>query len=451
MPRRDDLAEHLHEAGWSYQRAADAMRRLAEAEGVPLRTGKSHLAYWVAGTWSPEPRAAQYLTQALSQRLGRTITPVDLGLPDDLPEQLLPDDLPGAIARLGRADVLGRRSFLATAAYSLTAIALPIGYHADAAARGTAAAAGARIGQAEIDTVRDLTAAFNKADEKHGGGFGRSTVAQYLGSDVAAYCRAPATEAVARRMRGRAAELAYLAGWKAHDVGDEAAAQRWYLLSFQLAEASGDPGHAAYCMRILAHQAYDLNHSTNCADLATAALTRVHGRVDPHTEAIFALTLAKAHAMSGARHDAYAALSAAERLMERASDGDERPFWAGIHGVDRGQFNNHTAKTLADLGEHGAAERAFDASIRHCYPVATMPRIHALTTAWKAVEQARQGHVEEACRTWSGALDVMAGIQSHRTLAAVKEMLGHLAAFRRRGVRAVTTLEARGRAMLAAA
>lgn len=52
--------------------------------------------------------------------------------------------------------------------------------------------------------------------------------------------------------------MAYLAGWKHHDLGQEGAAQRYYQVGYQLACEADPHGHVAWMMRALAHQALSL-------------------------------------------------------------------------------------------------------------------------------------------------------------------------------------------------
>ena len=214
------LRDRLTEAGWSYADCAAAIRRAAADHGLQLRTSRAAVGHWATGHATPNPRTLPYLCEALSRRLGRRVSPTDLGLGGELVDELMPRDPVGAVARLGRADV-DRRGFLAGAVYSLGALALPVEYQTEAAERGRAAAETGRIGSAEVDAVRDITAAFNRADELLGGGFGRSAVVEYLATDVATYCQASMPASVRAAMYSEAAQLAYLAGWKAHDIGRE--------------------------------------------------------------------------------------------------------------------------------------------------------------------------------------------------------------------------------------
>lgn len=434
------LRDLLKEAGLTHDATARAINRIAAEHGEITRANKSSVSHWLKGV-RPHERTISYLAEALSRRLGRPVHPLEIGYGGQSKNDLsrLPDDPVAALATLGRADV-DRRQMLTSAVYSLGALLLPLSYRQELADRTEQAAEGSAIGWAEVEAVRDITAAFNRADEKLGGGFGRTAVVEYLSTDVATYCQAVSAETVRKAVFSEAAQLAYLAGWKAHDLGREGLAQRYYLFSYQLATESGDHGQAAYAMRILAHQAYDMGHSTNCLDLASAAVDTTKGQVDKHTESIFKLTLAKAHAMQDNRRATMETIARAEILMSQAKEDDERPGWAAMHGVSASQFHNHIAKTLVDVGDYAGAEEHFSTTLRHHLDPASQPRIYALTSTWLAEAQCQRGHIEQACRTWTDALSRIDGIQSSRTADAVKTMRQRLAPFRKRGMPEVKRL-----------
>jgi len=80
----------------------------------------------------------------------------------------------------------------------------------------------------------------------------------------------------------------------------------------------------------------------------------------------------------------------------------------------------------------------------------THPRVYALTLADLAEVECAQGSVEQACDTWTRALDGMAGVRSARTMDAVRAMRAQLASYRRRGLPAARRLDARAAAMIGA-
>ncbi|MEU9397756.1 hypothetical protein AB0D86_48285 [Streptomyces sp. NPDC048324] len=67
-----------------------------------------------------------------------------------------------------------------------------------------------------------------------------------------------------------------------------------------------------------------------------------------------------------------------------------------------------------------------------------------MTLGYLGLAQISAGNVEEACATWSRALDVMEdGIHSDRARQRVVEMRQLLSPYRRRGIRVAAELETR--------
>lgn len=190
------------------------------------------------------------------------------------------DDPVVTLGRLGRADI-ERRRFITTAAYSVAAAAMPLGLADEYAERTAAATSGRRAGAADVQAVHDMVRMFVAIDERHGGRHGRSTVVQYLTTDVAEMCRAVFhTGEQHRRMLSTAASLAHLAGWKAYDAGEHGLAQRYYLQAYRLTREAENEPHQAYVMRILAHHGMDNGRPEHTLALAEAALSRAHGKVE---------------------------------------------------------------------------------------------------------------------------------------------------------------------------
>lgn len=441
----DDLLAAIRRSGLTYESLARAVRQVAAENGdYTVRTNASAVAHWVAGT-RPAPRTAAFLAEALSRRGHRPVTPADLGVASSSGSGGEPpdDDAVSALARLGRADV-DRRGFLSSLVYSAGALAVPTTGTAVTRRHPTA-----RAGAGEVAAVRAVTAVFTSADERFGGAYARSAVAEYLCTDVAAYCRCSfPREADRRAMFGAAAELAYLAGWKAHDAGLAGLAQRYYLHAFGLAVESDPGAHAGYVLRILAHQALDLGEHEHCVDLAEAALGRARGKVDAGTESLFWLTLARASAADGEARKAGETLRRAEVVLARAGT-EPAPGWASLGGPAEARLASQSGKTLAGLGDLRGAERQFARSAA-CWDPVTHPRIRALTLADLAELQCARGNVEEACATWSRALDAMDGVASARTRDAVSSLRHALSPYRARGIGAARRLDARAATMLAA-
>jgi len=436
------LREMIAAGGLSYDTVARAVVRVAAENGEFLRTNRSAVAHWVAGT-APGERTAAYLAEALSRRTGRPVTPGQIGLaesPDPLPSGAGPV---AEAAALARADI-DNRGFLAVAVYTVAGASLPLGYDHEPVARLLRARDGqARAGPAEVAVVRQVTRAFGAADEVLGGGHGLSAVAAYLADTAVPLLTARfASDDARREAFGAAAELAWLLGWKHHDLGQEGAAQAYYRAGFQLAAESDPHGHAAWMTRALAHQALAAGHRRQARDLAAAALASADGHADGATQALLHVTHARTLAALGERQDAARALLAAEDTLTR----DTRPQadYSLLAGPAAGTFASHTARALTEARDHVGAEARHRAAFTSWDPAA-FPRVHLLTWTDLGDILAAQARADEAVAAWSRALDMADQIASARSRAALASVRGPLSAYRRRGVPGANGLEQRMR------
>ena len=441
----DTLRDVVAESGWTYEAVARAVRAVAAECGAGLRTNKSAVEHWIAGV-RPAADTGRYLAVALSRRLGRLLSPGDLGLAepdeDDAIGLSMGTDPIDALLPMWRCE-LDRRSFLAGSAYSVAAAALPLEHVQEIRDRtATAARTGHTVGTAEVAAVRDMVRVFSEMDERHGGQHGRSALAQYLRDDVASLCRGRfRTEEVRAQLLSAAARGVHLLGWKCYDAGQQGLAQRYYLQSYALAVESGVTGHDGFVMRTMAMQGLKLHRPEHCQSLAETGLNRAKGRVDTRTESLFRIVHAHTLAKSGLRRAALAETRQARVLLD-ADPGDEVPFWALAWGPPAASVHSRTAKVYETLGDHRAAatQYARAASLR---PPGTYARIVALDLVAGAEAQLKRGNIEQACATWGRAMDHMDGVRSARTRKAVTAMRGDLARFRTRGVRCATELDAR--------
>ncbi|MFH8991153.1 tetratricopeptide repeat protein [Streptomyces sp. NPDC017940] len=441
------LREVTDAIGCTYETLARDVRRIAAENGEILQTNKSAISHWVNGTRAPSGRVGQYLAEALSRRSERTITRAEIGL------QAADDDAPAesdpvlAVTDLGRADV-ERRRFLSIAAFTTAGVAMPISYDHEATARMLRARTGtALVGGEDIDVVRQITAAFSAADERLGGGHGLTTVTAYLADTAAPMLRGRFTsEALRGSAFGAVAELAYLAGWKHHDLGQEGAAQRYYQVGYKLACEADPHGHAAWMMRALAHQALKIKQPHHCVDLIEGALVRGAGHVDAGTEALLRITHARAFAAVGDKARAARALLAAEDALLRET-GDQ-PTYSSVTGPVSGTVASHTAKALTEMHDSVGTERQHRDALTRWDPV-KYKRVHVLTYADLGDSLAAQTRADEAVAAWTQALVLMEGMTSDRTRKAITSIRSILAVYRRRRVPGAADLARRAHEALA--
>ncbi|MEV7287770.1 tetratricopeptide repeat protein [Streptomyces sp. NPDC093252] len=441
------LFETIQAAGCTYEALAKDVRRIAAENGELLQTNKSAISHWANGTRAPSGQAGQYLAEALSRRLGHVVTQAQIGLQPRDAEATSNGDPVETVTDLGRADV-ERRRFLAIAAFTTAGVAMPLLHDHEATSRMLRARTGrSLIGAEDIDVVRHITAAFSAADERLGGGHGLTTVTAYLADTAAPMLRGRfPSEPLRRAAFGAVAELAYLAGWKHHDLGHEGAAQRYYQVGYQLACEADPHGHAAWMMRALAHQALSLKQPHHCVDLVEGALRRGFGHVDGQTEALLHITHARAYAATNESPSAARALLAAEDALLR--DDDHQPSYSRVSGPAAGTVASHTARTLTDLADHiGTEQQHRDALTR--WDPEKYKRVHALTHADLGDSLAAQTRADEAVAAWTQALVLMEGMTSDRTRKAITSIRSTLAVYQRRRVPGAADLARRAREALA--
>jgi transcriptional regulator with XRE-family HTH domain len=437
------LRDAIDAAGCTYEALARDVRRIAAENGEILQTNKSAISHWVNGTRAPSGRVGQYLAEALSRRAGRTVTQSEIALQAGDEEEPAEFDPVLAVTDLGRADV-ERRRFLAIAAFTTAGVAMPLGYDHEATARMLRARTGTSVvGAEDVGVVRQITA----ADERLGGGHGLTTVTAYLADTAAPMLRGRfPSEALRRAAFGAVAELAYLAGWKHHDLGQEGAAQRYYQVGYKLACEADPHGHAAWMMRALAHQALSLKQPHHCVDLVEGALRTGLGHVDGQTEALLHITHARAYAAVNENPQAACALLAAEDALLR--DDGPQPSYSRVSGPAAGTVASHTARTLTDLADHiGTEQQHRDALTR--WDPEKYKRVHALTHADLGDTLAAQARADEAVAAWTQALVLMEGMTSDRTRKAITSIRSTLAVYQRRRVPGAADLARRAREALA--
>ena len=428
--------------GMSYDAVARSVVRVAAENGEVLRTNRSAVAHWVAGTGLGE-RTAAYLVEALSRRAGRPVAPEQIGLA--VAPHLLAggDDPAGEVSALARADA-GHRGFLAMAVYTVAGASLPLGYDHEPVSRLLRARSGqGRAGAAEVTVVRQVTRAFGAADEVLGGGHGLSAVAVYLADTAVPLLSARfSREQDRREAYGAAAELAWLLGFKHHDLSQEGAAQAYYRAGFQLAAEADPHGHTAWMTRALAHQALAAGHRRQARDLAEAALALAVGHADGATESLLHVTRARTLAALGDNAGAARALLAAEDALAR-EDGPQAGY-SLLAGPAVGTFASHTARALTEAGDHAGAEARHRAAFGS-WDQTAFPRVHLLTWTDLGDSLAAQAKADEAVAAWERALTMADGMASARSRMALSSVRGRLAAYRRRGVPGAAGLEQRMR------
>jgi tetratricopeptide (TPR) repeat protein len=431
---------------------ARLVRRVAAEHGEVLETNKSGITQWKNGV-QPAGNVGFYLAEALGRALGnRVITLDEIGL--IAPATRAPDwdaDTLSALAELGRSDVdMERRRALGTAVYSVAALSLPgDDWWPRMADRGSTRGATAtrRVGRGDLAAVREMTTLFSQVDQRRGGGHAWTSVVQYLTTDVTAYLQGKFTdERIRRELFSAASELAYLTGWMAFDGSRHPTAQRYFTEAVKLAAEAGDAPMAAHVLRAMAHQAIDLGHRQQALNLATASVEGDrYALASPRERALLGVVHARSLAVSGRRNAASKALLRAEDDLAAADSGIEEPGRVFFFG--EASLAHETACALRDIGDLDGSVREFQRSVRTRQATA-FTRTHAVTLGYLGSVHAQLNNIEQACATWSQALDAMDGIRSGRTRRAAADMRALLSPYRRRGTTTASEIDARAAAYL---
>lgn len=456
--RNEKLAAVIKETGWSQHQLTTHVARVAGEHGTDELTSvsRSRISMWIQGS-RPSDSAVRILCETLSRRLGRIVTPTQLGFapivradPTGHGEWDVDVDSVAALVDLGDAHMdMNRRQALKTSAYSLAGGALPPHqWWNEVFERAQARKAVSRltVTPAHVDGVREAMRFYSRQDQRLGGNAGRDALLAYIRSDVASYMSAVfPNEQVRRNFVTAAAELVYLAGWMAFDSSEHANAKRAFDLALWLSAEAGDAPLAGHILRAAAHQVVDLGHPTRAIELADGS---VHGPryslASPREKALLGVVHARALAADQQKAAALAALRRAEDDLRNA-DGTEEP--GRVFFFAEASLAHETACTLRDLGDLKGAETEFQRSVRtRALPIAA--RTHAVTLGYLGDVQVRQGHLDRACATWSTALDTMTGIQSGRVRDTVVRMRRALSPVRRRGGSTAAELDERARQML---
>lgn len=361
------------------------------------------------------------------------------------------DTLTG-LADLGSAYVdLTRRGLLGIAAFSAAATALPgeswwtqmARQSADRARRGVRA-----VGRGDIEAVRESVTFFSRMDQRHGGGHARAAAMQYLTNDVNRLLNGSfASDRLRREMFSAASELAYVAGWMNFDNANHGIAQGLFTSSVKLAAEADDPAMAAHTLRAMAHQAVDLGHPTQGQELAAASVDGSrYQAAAPRERALLGVVYARALAATGQKRAASSALLRAERDLAAVTPGSDEP--ARVFFFGEASLAHETGNTLRDIGDLAGAEQQLEHSVA-TRKASTFKRTHAVTLGYLGDVQARRGEIEQACVTWSTALDAMDGVQSARARQTIVEMRSALAIHKVTSSDAAI-LDERARAYLAA-
>ncbi|WPO70465.1 MULTISPECIES: hypothetical protein [unclassified Streptomyces] len=427
-PANQYLRALLAEAAWTGQQFARAVNSVAAENGVQARYDRTSVAHWLRGV-VPRPRVRVLAAEALGRRLGRLVTPVDLGWAAESPDvssaeqQDWPPDAVTRLTHLCRADTdplqgprLHWSVYQAIAAAPQRHVPVPYTYERDVPST-----------QYPVDTgalVLGTAIPFFSMALEIGGTHARMALAAYLGSDVPTGLRKAIPRPQSRSLVTDAARLLYLLARMHSDDAHDGLAQRYFRVAFELAGTVNDSTTQATVLRAMSNQAGALRHIGASLALAEHACELLPSSAPPGVHAFVTSQQAVALALAGQKPAARTALHRAEAWQQqRESATPTSPC-----GSTPADFSTYTpaawcfqrGRTLVALGERTAAAAAFRTSLAHRSPHAH--RARALTQAALTRLLLQTGHVDEACASYHELLDIAPYPQSARVRQALLDL-----------------------------
>lgn len=413
--------------GWSQQRLADLLRRLARERGVNLATGKNRVCRWERYGTTPDAPTQRLLAELLDVPSGVVAArPWPGWLPawDDT-RFLFPWSREGALQALAEASTsqpTDVRAFVGLTGLHLTALTSE--WRLTASPRLRAALGGRRVDAHLVRSICDRTRQLRSLDDSLGGGALGRLVLEELRLVTGLLRQGTYTVEVGRRLFAVAAELSQLAGWTAFDAGSHGAAQRHYVTALHAAHTAGDRALGAY---VLACMSYQLAHAGYARDAVKLALTAVEGgagAAPQRVTALLRLRLAYAHGVAGDRRECARVLAAApESGAGPDNAATAEPHW--LYWWSPAHARALQGRCLAAIGDVRRATALLGEAIDT--EAASFTRDGIVHLVWLAATHLSRNEVEHSCAAIVRASELSGQVNSGRSVELVRGLLRKIA------------------------
>ncbi|WP_433680644.1 hypothetical protein [Nocardia sp. CA-119907] len=416
------LAELITESGMSWAGLAKRVNNLGTDEGQALRYDYTAVGRWVKQGQKPRGITPTLICRVLSERLGRTIRPHDIGMEgmDSLAARGLqyspdPEITLDTIRDLGAAYSAGAFN----APFILAALAAPSRDWLLASFEELESERGPRvIGMKQVAGIRDMFSLFQEMDVMRGGGHARTALISYMNTTVIPLIRRDHQPDVQAALYDAAAEQAYLIGWMAYDDGEHGLAQRYLIQALRLSQAAGNQVLGAHVLAGMSDQANLLGHSYEAVALARAGLHGITAHDSAACYADLGILEARALARLGDARAATKALNRAETTFNMI-DQDNEPEWARF--IDRAYFYGEAAQCFRDLQQPTEIDRFADLSIQECQ-AQRRARRGGLSQAAVAMAHIQRNDIDAAAENAKIVVRLTASVNSSRCLEAVTDL-----------------------------
>jgi tetratricopeptide (TPR) repeat protein len=150
-----------------------------------------------------------------------------------------------------------------------------------------------------------------------------------------------------------AAAISEMAGWMAHDAGDNSAARQHFARALNFVTVSNDRQLTAHVQASIGHLAHHMHDGQEAVRAARAGLAALaHGPRNPDLEARLHAVEAKGHAVLRNVSPAVQCLSMAGKALEVDR---QEPLSAWVSSFDEGALASDEARCMRQLGQLDAA------------------------------------------------------------------------------------------------
>lgn len=292
------------------------------------------------------------------------------------------------------------------------------------ATRGPVAPPPAAPKPTTIATVRQhamTMESFRTADRQVGGGHLYPAVAAYLGSAVARDLLDVAADV--GPVFTAAAALSEMAGWMAHDGGDDALASRHFARAVRLAETSGDNQVLAHLLASSAHLALSRDDPHRASALARRGLDAVGPGGPTAIRARLLAMQARSGGAVGDRRTAVAALSSAQAAIGKDRSVPVSPW---VSQFDDASLAMEAARAHRAVGDLRAAYEHAEQVV--ALRPASRARARALGRLAVADVHLARGQADQAAEIVVEVVRDTGHLQSHVVVRQLRDLSDRLAA-----------------------
>jgi hypothetical protein len=290
----------------------------------------------------------------------------------------------------------------------------------------------ARTGR-DIHTDVSALQGFRAADRHVGGGHLYPTVVSYLHTSIGPRLFGGQAHSRGDGLFTVAASMTEMAGWLAHDAGNDSLAEAHFARARDLAAAAGDQQLAAHIMASMSHLALHMNDPGTAMGLARQGHAALSGTSrNPELEARLLAMQARGAAATGDAADCAQLLMLAEQVLDQQAS--EAPS-AWISGFDHASLASEAARCLRHLGDvtggrqqaeriltmrttRGTRSRAFGQLILASVLIAEGDPEHGCAVAVEVVDATTALASYPVSQELDGLRAPLAGYRANRAVAA---------------------------------